>query len=111
MWVDPNDEDTAIVAALGHVFGPNQQRGLFRTEDGGESWQQVLYLDDTTGAADLAYSPDAPDILYASLWQVQRHPWLDYFQPTVGGNSSIWRSNDGGRNWAAVGGAGLPDAR
>ena len=92
-----------VVAALGHVFGPNQQRGLFRTEDGGESWQQVLYLDDTTGAADLAYSADAPAILYASLWQVQRHPWLDYFQPTVGGNSSIWRSTDGGRNWVGCG--------
>ena len=110
LWVDPNDENTAIVAALGHVFGPNKQRGLFRTENGGESWQQVLYLDDTTGAADLAYSPDAPEILYASLWQVQRYPWLDYFQPTVGDNSSIWRSNDGGRNWVVVGGAGLPDA-
>jgi len=110
LWVDPNNENIAIVAALGHVFGPNQQRGLFRTEDGGENWQQVLYLDDTTGAADLAYSPDAPDILYASLWQVQRYPWLDYFQPTVGDNSSIWRSNDGGRTWVAVGGAGLPDA-
>ena len=108
LWVDPNDDKTAVVAALGHVFGPNQQRGLFRTEDGGQSWDQVLYLDDTTGAADLAFSADAPDILYASLWQVQRHPWLDYFQPTVGGNSSIWRSTDGGRKWMAVGGAGLP---
>jgi len=108
LWVDPDDENTAIVAALGHVFGPNRQRGLFRTQNGGESWEHVLYLDDTTGAADLAFSADAPDILYASLWQVQRHPWLDYFQPTVGGNSSIWRSTDGGRNWTTVGGAGLP---
>ena len=64
LWVDPSDDKTAIVAALGHVFGPNKQRGLFRTENGGESWDQVLYLDDTTGAADLAYSADAPDILY-----------------------------------------------
>ena len=109
LWVDPNDDKTALVAALGHVFGPNLQRGVFRTEDGGESWDRVLYLDDTTGAADLAFSADAPDILYASLWQVQRHPWLDYFQPTVGGNSSIWRSIDGGRNWKSVGGNGLPD--
>ena len=109
LWVDPNDDKTALVAALGHVFGPNQQRGVFRTEDGGESWDRVLYLDDTTGAADLAFSADTPDVLYASLWQVQRHPWLDYFQPTVGGNSSIWRSTDGGRNWKSVGGNGLPD--
>ncbi len=109
LWIDPEDDKIAVVAALGHVFGPNKQRGLFRTEDGGESWQQVLYLDDTTGAADLASSEDAPGILYASLWQVQRHPWLDYFQPSVGGNSSIWRSDDGGRHWKAVEGVGLPD--
>ena len=110
LWVDPANDKIAVVAALGHVFGPNRQRGLFRTEDGGRSWAQVLYLDETTGAADLAFSADAPDILYASLWQVQRHPWLDYFQPTVGGNSSIYRSTDGGRNWVAVGGAGLPSS-
>jgi photosystem II stability/assembly factor-like uncharacterized protein len=109
LWLDPVDEEIAIVAALGHVFGPNKERGLFRTEDGGKTWSQVLYVDDTTGAADLASSDDAPGILYASLWQVQRHPWLDYFQPTVGGNSSIYRSIDGGRNWLAVGGAGLPE--
>lgn len=110
LWVDPADENTAVVAALGHVFGPNRQRGLFRTEDGGETWSQVLYVDDTTGAADLASSDDAPDILYASLWQVQRYPWLDYFQPAVGGNSSIYRSIDGGRSWLTVGGTGLPDS-
>lgn len=109
LWVDPANPETAVVAALGHVFGPNQQRGLFRTENGGKSWQQVLYIDDTTGAADIASTEDMPEILYASLWQVQRHPWLDYFQPTVGGNSGIYRSMDGGRSWLAVGGAGLPD--
>jgi photosystem II stability/assembly factor-like uncharacterized protein len=110
LWVDPANAEIAVVAALGHIFGPNKQRGLFRTEDGGETWTQVLYLDDTTGAADLAFSADAPATLYASLWQVQRHPWLDYFQPTVGGNSSIYRSTDGGRNWLPVGGVGLPDS-
>jgi photosystem II stability/assembly factor-like uncharacterized protein len=108
LWVDPENDLIAVVAALGHVFGPNRQRGLFRTEDGGKNWTQVLYLDDTTGAADLAFSADTADTLYASLWQVQRHPWLDYFQPTVGGNSSIYRSTDGGRSWKPVPGAGLP---
>ena len=108
LWVDPADDRTAVVAALGHVFGPNRQRGLFRTEDGGESWVHVLYVDDTTGAADLAFSPDTPKILYASMWQVQRHPWLDYFQPTVGRNSSIYQSIDGGRHWKVVAGTGLP---
>ena len=109
LWVDPANDEIAVVAALGHVFGPNRQRGLFRTEDAGKTWEQVLYLDDTTGAADIAHSEDTPGMLYASLWQVQRHPWLDYFQPTVGGNSSIYRSIDGGRSWLPVGGAGLPD--
>ncbi len=110
LWVDPSNDEIAVVAALGHVFGPNRERGLFRTEDAGKSWDQVLYVDDTTGAADIAHNEDTPNILYASLWQVQRHPWLDYFQPTVGGNSSIYRSIDGGRSWLPVGGAGLPDS-
>ena len=109
LWVDPRDADTAVVAALGHVFGSHPQRGLFRTEDGGAHWNKVLYLDDTTGAADVSFSADRPDILYASLWQVQRHPWLDYFQPTVGAGSGIYRSTDGGRSWSKVGGNGLPE--
>lgn len=109
IWVDPSNEDIVVVAALGHVFGPNRQRGLFRTENGGKTWDQVLYVDDTTGAADLASTEDTPDVLYASLWQVQRHPWLDYFQPTVGSSSGIYRSVDGGRSWLATGGAGLPE--
>jgi len=108
LWVDPRDADTAVVAALGHVFGPNAQRGLFRTEDGGQRWDHVLFLDKDTGAADIAYAPDTPDVLYASLWQLRRHPWLDYFQPTVGEGSGIYRSNDRGRNWAKVAGDGLP---
>ncbi|MFC1720340.1 hypothetical protein ACFL00_04285 [Pseudomonadota bacterium] len=110
LWVDPADDKIAVVAALGHVFGPNEERGLFRTEDGGKSWSKVLYVDATTGAADIAYTADTPDVLYASMWQIQRHPWLDYFQPTVGGNSGIYRSIDGGRSWLAVGGAGLPES-
>ena len=110
LWVDPGDDQIAVVAALGHVFGPNRQRGLFRTDDGGETWVHVLFLDDTTGAADIASSADTPGILYASMWQVQRHPWLDYFQPTVGRNSSIYRSTDGGRHWKVVAGTGLPTA-
>jgi len=108
LWVDPHDADVAVVAALGHVFGPNAQRGLFRTEDGGRHWAQVLYVNDTTGAADLASVADAPGVIYASLWQLQRHPWLDYFQPTVGPASGIYRSDDGGRSWQPVGGSGLP---
>ncbi|MSQ99455.1 MAG: hypothetical protein EXR85_09215, partial [Xanthomonadales bacterium] len=108
LWVDPRDEDIAVVAALGPVFGPGAERGLFRTEDGGTHWKRVLFVDDTTGAADIAYDPQQPDVLFASLWQMQRHPWLDYFQPTLGDHSGIYRSGDGGRNWVEVAGQGLP---
>ncbi len=108
MWVDPDSADTAIVAALGHVFGANEERGLFRTTDGGRTWTKVLYLDADTGAADLASTPELPDLLYASLWQVRRYPWLDYFEPTVGPGSGIYKSTDRGVSWAPVPGEGLP---
>jgi photosystem II stability/assembly factor-like uncharacterized protein len=108
IWVDPRNPDVAVVAALGHVFGPNPERGVFRTEDGGESWRHVLRRDDDTGAVDLAGDPAEPDVLYAALWQVRRHPWLDYFQAAVGPGSAIWKSTDAGRTWAPVKGAGLP---
>jgi photosystem II stability/assembly factor-like uncharacterized protein len=108
LWVDPRSADTAVVAALGHVFGANEERGLFRTEDGGETWTRVLYRDADTGAVDLAATPELPDLLYASLWQVRRHPWLDYFQPAVGPGSGIYRSTDAGRSWAPAGTDGLP---
>jgi photosystem II stability/assembly factor-like uncharacterized protein len=108
IWVDPRNADVAIVAALGHVFGPSQERGLFRTEDGGRTWAHVLSRGPDTGAVDLAADPDTPDVVYASLWQVRRYPWLDYFQPAVGTGSGIWRSLDAGRTWSPVGSSGLP---
>jgi photosystem II stability/assembly factor-like uncharacterized protein len=108
IWVDPRDANVALVAALGHVFGPNEERGIFRTADGGRSWQKVLYRNAETGGADLAGDPAVPETVYASLWQVRRHPWLDYFMPAVGAGSGIYRSLDGGRTWSAVPGKGLP---
>lgn len=108
IWVDPRSAEVALVAALGHVFGPNAERGVFRTEDGGRTWSKVLFKDPDTGAVDLAADPAHPDVVYASLWQVRRYPWLDYFQPPVGSGSSIWRSRDAGKTWAPVPGRGLP---
>ncbi len=108
IWIDPRNADTVVVAALGHVFGPNEQRGIFRTEDGGRTWSKVLYRDADTGAVDLAADPSVPDVLYASLWQVRRHPWLDYWQPAIGPGSGIYKSTDAGRTWSPVGGSGLP---
>ena len=109
LWVDPRDADTALVAALGPVFASGGERGVYRTEDGGDTWERVLFRDETTGAVDLAGDPDHPDMLFASLWQVRRWPWLDYFQPTVGPGSGIHRSTDGGRTWEPVAAAGLPE--
>jgi photosystem II stability/assembly factor-like uncharacterized protein len=108
IWVDPRNAEVALVAALGHNFGPNVQRGIFRTEDGGRTWTKVLYRDADTGAVDIAGDAALPDVLYASLWQVRRHPWLDYWQPTIGPGSGIYKSTDAGRTWAPVRGSGLP---
>lgn len=108
LWVDPRDARVAIAAALGHVFGPNEERGLFRTEDGGATWSRVLFRDADTGACDVAGDPASPDTLYASLWQVRRYPWLDYFEPATGPGSGIYKSTDGGRTWSPTGTTGLP---
>ncbi len=106
--VDPQDPDTVLVAAQGHFFGPNEERGVFRSTDGGTTWTKVLYRDADTGAVDLARSPDHPDTVYAALWEVRRYPWQAYFTPADGPGSGIYRSSDGGATWAPVGGAGLP---
>ncbi len=108
--IDPRDPNVILVAALGHVFGPSSERGVFRTQDGGATWTKVLYRDERTGAVELASDPAHPDVVYAALWEVERWPWQDYFQPAVGRGSGIWKSEDGGRTWKPVGGKGLPAA-
>jgi photosystem II stability/assembly factor-like uncharacterized protein len=97
--VHPDDPDTAFVAALGHVFGPNAQRGVFRTTDGGETWERVLFVDDRTGAVDVRIDPINPRVVYAGLWQVSRTPWrLD----SGGPGSGLYRSTDGGSTWTEL---------
>jgi photosystem II stability/assembly factor-like uncharacterized protein len=108
IWADPRDARVAVVAAVGHIFGPNPERGLYRTEDGGQTWSHVLDRGKDVGAVDIAADPGVPDVIYASTWQVRRHPWMDYFQPTTGPGSGIYKSTDGGRTWSAVAGTGLP---
>lgn len=94
--VHPADPRTAWVAAIGHFWSPNEQRGVFKTQDGGASWQRVLYVDDRTGAVDLAIDPADPDTLYAAMWEVPS-----------GAGSGLYRSRDGGASWARMQ-AGLP---
>jgi len=102
--IDPNDSNTIYVAALGKLYTPGGQRGIFRSRDGGESWQQVLKGGDWTGVIDLVFKPDDAKTLYAASWDRQRRPW-DF---TEGGSgSAIYKSVDGGDSWSHLEG-GLP---
>ncbi len=103
--VDPHDPNVVLVAAIGHAFGPNSERGVFRTADGGKTWSRVLYKDELTGAIDLAADPHNPKIVYAALWQVRRQPWT--FE-SGGPGSGLYRSTDGGLTWSQLTGHGLP---
>ena len=107
--VDPRDAHTLLVAALGHFFGPNPERGVFRSEDGGVTWQRTLFVSGKTGAVDLAADPQNPDHVYAAVWQVRHRPWLDYFTPSIGPESGIYKSTDGGRKWTRLKGRGWPE--
>src|SRR5579859_6756329 len=103
--IDPHDPNIVMVGVLGHVWGPNADRGVFRTTDGGKSWQKTLFVDDTTGVSSLIMDPDNPLILFAGLWTMQRHPWMLESGGTAGG---IFRSVDGGITWKKLSG-GRPE--
>lgn len=108
--VDPHDANTVLVAALGHYFGPNAERGVFRSIDGGKTWKRTLFVDNDTGAVDLAADPADPKIVYAAAWQMRNYPWLSYFQPNAGPGSAIYKTTDGGVSWKRLSGRGWPDA-
>lgn len=103
--VDPKDPDIVLVAALGHAFGPNVERGVFRTTDGGRSWTKVLYKDAQTGAIDVSFDPHDSRVVYAALWQARRQPWNF---SSGGPGSGLYRSTDGGVTWTHLSGNGLP---
>ena len=107
--VHPQNPDRVLVAALGPVFGSSKERGIYLTNDGGKNWTQVLYVNDSTGAVDLAMDPKQPEIIYAALWQMRMHPWLDYYLPQTGRHSGIYKSIDGGEHWLKLSGNGLPN--
>src|SRR5262249_45142416 len=94
--INPRDPDTVFVAARGQAYGPNPQRGVFRSSDGGKTWKRVLYKNDDTGAIDVAFDPTNPTVVYASLWQVRRQPWN---LSSGGPGSGLYKSTDGGNSW------------
>jgi photosystem II stability/assembly factor-like uncharacterized protein len=107
--VDPHDANLVYVAALGHPYGPNDERGVYRSRDGGKSWQRVLGKDADTGAIDLAFQPGDARVIYASLWQTRRPPW-NVYPPSNGPGGGVYKSTDGGDTWQQVRGHGFPDA-
>jgi len=103
--VNPHNPDIVFVAALGHPYGPNPERGIFRTTDGGKNWEKVLFKDENTGAIDVAFDPQNPHILFASLWEARRTPWT---LSSGGPGSGVYRSTDGGSTWKKLEEHGLP---
>ena len=102
--VHPDDPDVAYLAATGHPFGPNPERGVYRTRDGGSSWENVLFVSDSTGAIELLMNEHDPNELFAAMWRGERKPWTMISGAREGG---IYRSRDGGDSWEKLGG-GLP---
>jgi photosystem II stability/assembly factor-like uncharacterized protein len=108
LLVDPHDPNRVFAAVLGHPYGPNAERGVFRSTDGGKSWQRVLYRDENTGAVDLAFDPADPRTLYAALWAARQAPWEIGASFQVPG-SGLFKSTDGGDSWQPLT-HGLPAA-
>ena len=105
--VDPQNPDVVYVAALGHLFAPNVERGVFKSTDGGKTWQKILFVDDQTGAISLAMDSSNPSVVYASMWQMSRSHWTF---SSGGPGSGIYKTTDGGANWTNISHQpGLPD--
>ena len=104
--VDPRNPDVVFVAAMGSLYAPNPERGVYRSRDGGRSWEKVLYRDENVGAIEVVIDPSDPRVVYAGLWNTRRPPWFVY-APSNGPGGGIYKSTDGGRNWQQLT-AGLP---
>ncbi|HEY7789193.1 MAG TPA: hypothetical protein VIC33_01655, partial [Vicinamibacterales bacterium] len=104
--IDPANPDVVYVAAMGHVFADNPERGIFKSTDGGQTWKKILYVDPKTGAIDLVMDPSHPNVLYAAMWQAFRQHWTF---SSGGPGSGIYKSTDGGAHWTNIThSAGLP---
>jgi photosystem II stability/assembly factor-like uncharacterized protein len=104
--VDPTNPDIVFVAAIGHLYAANPDRGVFRSKDGGKSWQKVLFKNEDVGAVDVVIDPTNPQVVYAGLWNTRRPPWFTY-APTNGPGGGLYKSTDGGDTWNQLGN-GLP---
>ena len=105
--IDPRNSDIVLACALGHAYGPQPERGIFRTADGGKTWQHVLFVDQNTGCSDIAMDANNPRILYAGMWQLELHTWARY---SGGPGSGLYKSTDGGLTWTHLTGHGLPNS-
>jgi photosystem II stability/assembly factor-like uncharacterized protein len=106
--VDPRNPDVIYVAALGHAYGPHPERGVFKSTDGGKTWNKTLYKGPDIGASDLSIAAANPAVLFAGMWQAHRPPWTTY-APVEGAGSGLYRSSDSGTTWTQLTGHGLPD--
>ena len=97
--IHPKDPDLVYAAVLGHLSGPNPERGIYRTKDGGKTWERVLFANDNAGGCDLVMDPGNPDVLYASTWRIKRTP---YSLESGGEGSALWKTTDGGDTWAEI---------
>lgn len=105
--IHPTNPEIVYAAVLGHPFGPNEERGVFKTTDGGKSWKKILYKGPKAGAVDLIIDPNDPEIIYASIWEVYRKPWKMW---GGGGASGLFKSSDGGANWIELSDkSGMPE--
>ncbi len=103
--IDPNNPDVVFAAAMGHCYGPQQERGIFRTTDGGNNWEKVLFVDENTGCSDIAMDPNNPRILFAGMWQLEIWTWG---RESGGPGSGLYMSKDGGTTWKHLTDSGLP---
>jgi photosystem II stability/assembly factor-like uncharacterized protein len=104
--INPRNPDIVLVAALGHAYGPNSERGVFRTTDGGKTWEKVLYKDDKTGAIDVVFDPNNPNVVFAAMYEMLRTPWS---MSSGGPGSGLYRSVDAGVTWKRLEKHGLPE--
>ena len=105
--IDPRNADVVFACALGHAYGPQPERGVYRTVDGGKTWERTLFVDDNTGCSDIAIDSTNPRILFAGMWQIEIHTWG---RTSGGPGSGLFKSVDGGATWQRLTGHGLPHA-